>query len=131
MATRQAVRSFRFTALVLACSLVLLYLATLTADYYWDGITFALQIEKVASQQRPASLLFHQNHLLYNAFGYALFDVSHALSSTARALYTLQVTNTFAGAVAIGIFFRMAERVTRSRYAAVISSAAPAFSAGL
>ena len=38
----------------------LFYLATLTSDYYWDGITFALQIEKVARIERSPSVLFHQ-----------------------------------------------------------------------
>jgi hypothetical protein len=109
--------------------LVLLYLATLTADYYWDGITFALQIEKVARMERGASLLFHQNHLLYNGLGYLLYCIPRAFSFPTRALYVLQITNAFAGAAAVGVFFHLAERVTRSRYAAVISSAALAFTA--
>lgn len=129
MATRYALRPLRTTTLIIVTSLVLLYLATLTADYYWDGITFALQIEKVARMERGASLLFYQNHLFYNALGYVAYDLIRALSFPPRALYVLQITNTFAGAAAIGVFFRLAESVSRSRYAAVISSAALAFAA--
>ena len=129
MATGYALRSLRSKTLIIVISLALLYLATLTADYYLDGITFALQIEKVARMERGASLLFHQNHLLYNGLGYALYCLPRATDLPIRALYVLQITNALAGAAAIGVFFRMAERATRSRYAAVIASAALAFSA--
>lgn len=119
----------RITTLSIVSSLVLVYLATLTADYYWDGITFALHIEKVAAMERGAALLFHQNHLVYDALGYGVYHLIRALSVPARALHVLQITNTFAGAAAIGVFFRLAESVSRSRYAAAISSAAFAFAA--
>ena len=123
-------RSFRPTPiLIILPFLTLVYLATLTADYYWDGITFALQIEKVSRTERGVALLFHQNHLLYSAVGYLLHIIISALGVHARALCVLQITNVFAGAAAVGIFFYIAERVTRSRYAATISSSALAFSA--
>src|SRR5262245_33929893 len=63
-----------------------IYLATLTSDYFWDGITFALQIEKVAKGERSIALLFHQNHLLYNAFGYLLYVAARALGLSVKAL---------------------------------------------
>src|SRR5947199_1516405 len=62
----------------------LIYLATPTADYFWDGITFALQIEKVAAGERMA-LLFHQSHLFYNAAGYLLYCALNAVGLHARA----------------------------------------------
>lgn len=114
---------------IVVSAFVLLYLATLTADYYWDGITFALQVETVAKMERGASLLFHQNHLIYNAVGYAAYDLIRALSFPTRALYVMQIINVLAGAAAIGVFFRLAESLTRSRYAALISSVALAFAA--
>src|SRR5262245_5493659 len=67
----------------------LVYLLTPTVDYFWDGITFALQIERAATSARY-ELLFHQNHLLYNAFGYVLYASSHALGLKLRALPLLQ-----------------------------------------
>ncbi len=108
---------------------VFLYLATLTADYYWDGLTFALQIEKTATNERFAPLLFHQNHLLYNGFGYLLYSSVQMLGMSVRALTLLQVANVFVSALALLVFFRLIERLTRNRYAAVVSSAALAFSA--
>ncbi len=114
---------------ILSILLVLLYLATLTADYYWDGITFALQVEKVAKSERGSYLLFHQNHLLYNCIGYVIYRVTSALGLTMRALNLLQVTNVIAGAAAVCVFFRMIERASRNRYAALVSSIALAVSA--
>lgn len=112
-----------FTLAVLAC-----YLLTPTFDYYWDGITFSLQIERVAQGARPA-LLFHQNHLLYNAAGYLLLAALRAVDSAARALPLMQVANSVIGAVSVGVFYRIVEVIARSRYVALVSAIALAFSA--
>ncbi len=109
--------------------LIVAYLLTLTADYFWDGITFALQIEKVAEGQRGISLLFHQNHLFYEVFGYLLYGSARFIGLSVRALSLLQLANSLFGAIAVGVFFRIAYRLTANRYAAVVSSAALAFSA--
>jgi putative effector of murein hydrolase LrgA (UPF0299 family) len=119
---------FRKPTAIIVISLALIYLATLTSNYYWDGITFALQIEKVAKGERGASLLFHQNHLLYNPAGYLIYAPAHAIGMSIRALSVLQIINAIAGAIAVGVFFRMAERATGNRYAAIISSSALAVS---
>jgi hypothetical protein len=105
MTIRQSTETLRTTTLVVIVSLALLYLATLTADYYWDGITFALQIEKVAKVERSGFLLVHQNHLLYNVLGYVAYGIAQALSLTTRALYILQIANAVIGAAAVGVFF--------------------------
>lgn len=122
-------RSLRSIFFIILSSLTLVYLATLTKDYYWDGITFALQIEKVSTMERGVAVLFHQNHLIYTAVGYLLHVMVGAFGIPARALCVLQITNAFAAAVAVGIFFYTAERLTRSRYIATISSMVLAFSA--
>ena len=121
--------SLRDPSRVMFTSLLLIYLATLTSDYYWDGITFALQIEKVAKGERGASLLFHQNHLLYNGIGYLVYTAEQAIGISLRALNLLQIMNAIAGAAAVGVFFRIAQRATGSRYAAVVCSFALALSA--
>src|SRR5262249_26935969 len=107
----------------------LIYLATLTSDYFWDGITFALQIEKVAKGERGIALLFHQNHLLYNAFGYLLYTSVRSLGLSVRALTILELANVIIGAIGVGVFFQLAERVTGSRYGAALCSIALAVSA--
>src|SRR5689334_20667520 len=110
--------------LVVGVFFLLVYLSTLTADYFWDGITFALQVEKVADGERPAALLFHQSHLLYNAFGYLLYRAVNAVGVPLRALWVLQGANVILGATAVAVFFSIARRMTRSRYAALASTAA-------
>ncbi len=115
--------------ITLAACFGLIYLATPTADYFWDGITFALQIEKVANGAASNSLLFHQNHLLYNAIGYLIYCGSHSIGIHARALALLQVTNSLLGAAAIALFFQIAERTLRDRRIAAVASIMLAFSA--
>lgn len=122
-------RHFNKPQVIIVSSLIIVYLATLTRDYYWDGITFALQIEKVANEGRSAYLLFHQNHLLYNALGYLLYQAANVFGSNIRALDLLQIANPFLGALAVGVFFRIAERATCNLYIAVVCSAALAVSA--
>lgn len=121
--------STRSVTLLIGISVTLLYLATLTSDYYWDGITFALQIEKVAKGESGVGLLFHQNHLLYNSVGYLLYRALHEAGIAVRAVNLLQIINAFVGGLAVAVFFRIAERATRNRYVAVVCSAALAVSA--
>ncbi len=114
---------------IIFISVALIYLATLTSDYYWDGITFALQVEKVAKGEARVALLFHQNHLLYNALGYLAYRALNAAGIAIRALYLLQIANALIGAAAVLIFFRIAFRATRSSYIAIVCTAFLAFSA--
>jgi hypothetical protein len=121
--------SARRTPAILFVLIAALYLSTLTANYYWDGITFALQIERVAIEGRTAALLFHQNHLLYNALGYLLYRVAHAVGFGIRALPLLQIANALIGAAAVTVFFHLARRATANRYVAIVCSVALAVSA--
>lgn len=105
-------------------SVTLIYLLTLTADYYWDGITFALQIERIAKGDSYVALLFHQNHLLYNSIGFLLYKAFHFLGIAVRAIVLLQILNAVVGGLAVAVFFRLAERLTGSRYVALVCSAA-------
>jgi hypothetical protein len=50
--------ALRFLPVIVFLSVALIYLATLTWDYYWDGITFALQIEKVAQVRLESRCFF-------------------------------------------------------------------------
>lgn len=104
------------------------YLLTPTFDYYWDGITFSLQIERVAEGGRSA-MLFHQNHLLYNAIGYSLLTVLREIDSGIRSLPLMQIANSVIGAIAVGVFYRIVEMITRSRYVSFVCAIALAVSA--
>lgn len=117
------------TPVVIGGSLALIYVLTLTANYFWDGITFASYIEKVALGQDRAGRLFHQNHLLYDAVGYVLYRGARGAGLNVRALTVLQLANVAFGSFVIATFFQIAERVMRNRYAAVLSSIALGLSA--
>src|ERR1700746_1376483 len=97
------------TSALIGASVLVLNIATRTAVYYPDGITFALQIQKVAKGQRGLDILFHQNHLLYNVFAYFGYRALHAIGSQLRPLELLQISNAVIGALAITIFFIIAE----------------------
>ena len=117
------------TSALIGASVLLLNIATRTADYYPDGITFALQIQKVARGERGLNTLVHQNHLLYNVVAYQMYRALHAAGSQIRPLDFLQISNALIGAAAIALFFLIAERETRNRYAAAVCSYALAVSA--
>lgn len=119
----------RRTSLIIVVAVTLLYMATLTSDYYWDGITFALQIEKVAAGSRGTYLLFHQNHLAYNAVGYSVYQCAQGVGLGLRCLQVLQIANAFLGAAAVGVFFGITYRATRNYYAAIVCSLTLAVSA--
>lgn len=123
------VNTLRVRTSTVVVSLIIVYLATPTWDYYWDGVTFALQVEKVANDGRGTALLFHQNHLLYNALGYLFYKAANAIGLSVRALTLLQIANAFIGALAGGVFFRIARRALSGTYLAVVCSAALSFSA--
>lgn len=115
--------------MLLGAAFASLYLLTPTANYYWDGITFALQIEKVLDNERNAFLLFHQNHLVYNAAGYVLLRIARTVFSDLRAFSLLQVGSALLAASAIGKVFQTAHRITSSRHIAMLSSVALGVSA--
>ena len=117
------------TPAIIGGSLALIYAMTLTANYFWDGITFASYIEKVAIGKAGADRLFHQNHLLYNVVGYVLYRGAGVAALSARALTVLQLANCAFGSFAIAVYFQIAERMMRNRYAAALSSIALGLSA--
>jgi len=121
--------ALRYLPAIVFFFVALINLATLTWGYYWDGITFALQIEKVAQGEARVALLFHQNHLLYNALGHLAYRALNVAGLSVRALYLLQVANALIGAGAVLVFFRTALRATGSLYATLVCTAFLAFSA--
>src|SRR5579862_4400003 len=87
-------------ALALSLAFALLYFALPTRQYYWDGIAFAITIEKA----RGLADLFSPHHLLYNHIGYIEYRLSHA---AIRVLYLLQRTNCLAGGVFLWLLYRL------------------------
>jgi hypothetical protein len=88
---------------VLALLFAFVYLLFPTRNYYWDGVSFAIDIEHAQSWRE----LFNVHHLLYNFIGYGEYQL---LGSRVRALYLMQWTNCIAGALLIWL----ADRLFRS-----------------
>lgn len=95
------------------CTL-LLYLPFLTRTYYWDGVLFSLDIESVRRGAISPAILFHPNHLLYTALGYALYSAVSFCGIHWRAITILQVFNVLVSAAAGYVLYGLAQRVTRS-----------------
>lgn len=110
-------------ALVAGFLALIMYVATPTANYYWDGLAFAGKIERVAGTTHSANSLFHQNHLFYNAIGYIFYLVPPVFGITCRALSVLQILSAMSCAVGVGVFFVIARRLSRSLYLAWVGAA--------
>lgn len=76
----------------------LLYQGTLSHQYTYDGLCYALDVEFGTPSQ-----FFHANHLLY-AWAYrGLYRFSQIFGYSGRAIYLMQSLNAFVGAGAVSI----------------------------
>ncbi len=80
-----------------------LYLAFPTRNYYWDGVRFAIEIEK----NLPLSALAQPNHLIYELCGAWLYDAFDAMGFPVRALYLMQVANCLLAGSAVILLFKI------------------------
>jgi hypothetical protein len=94
----------RFGSTVLFFLTLAIYLLSPTKDFYWDGVSFAIDIEKAAAFPTP---LLHPNHLIYNHVGYWLYGAVRALSASARALFVLQTLDSLFAAAAAALVYRI------------------------
>lgn len=103
----------------LTISFVVLYACFLTRNYYWDGLSFAIDIERAQSWRD----LLNAHHLLYNLIGYGEYLL---VCRRVRALYLMQWSNCLAG----GVLIWLAYRLLRSLDVPVANSAACAMMIG-
>ncbi len=78
------------------------YLAFPTRNFYWDGVGFAIEIEK----NYPPSALVHPSHLIYELWGAWLYDFSDWLGYPIRALYLMQIANCILAGLAVILLYR-------------------------
>jgi hypothetical protein len=78
------------------------YLILPTRNFYWDGVAFAINIEK----RLPVASLVHPSHLLYTVWGDWLFRLSELLGIHARALFVLQVANSVLAGGCVTLLYR-------------------------
>jgi hypothetical protein len=81
---------------------LILYIAIPTRNFYWDGVAFAIDIEKHV----PFGFLVHPSHLLYKVWGAGLFRVVELLGIHARCLFVLQAANGFLAGLCVILLYR-------------------------
>src|SRR5262245_57355615 len=84
-----------WSSLTVLVTALVIYLGFPTKVYYWDGVSFAQDIEQ--AELRPAALL-HPNHLLYSPLGHRIWSLANALGVNARALTVLRILNSIIAA---------------------------------
>lgn len=97
--------------LAVTVSSLLLYLLFPTRMYYWDGVGFALTIERAGDN---LAALLHPNHLIYNLIGYIVWRGFGALDCPVRALSVLQGLNAFIAAATVWVVWRILYNLTGS-----------------
>lgn len=100
-------------SILLFLSVLLIYLALPTSDYYWDGISFAQNIEDSRSLSPD---LLHPNHLIYTPVGYLIHTGLAQFGFQLRALDVLRMINSLLSALSSWVLFYILLALTRSRY---------------
>lgn len=78
------------------------YVVWPTRNFYWDGVSFAIEIEK----NYPPSALIHPNHLIYELWGAWLYDLWDWIGLPIRSLYLMQVANCLLAGLAVMLLYR-------------------------
>lgn len=96
-------RIFGRTPFILLLGLPLfLYAALPSRNFYWDGVAFAINIEK----RLPPADLLHPNHLLYALCGSWLFRLGESVGIHLRALFMLQTANSLLAGLCVILLYK-------------------------
>lgn len=99
------------------------YLLIATREFYWDGVSFALDIERAKGN---LSSLIRPNHLINNLIGYFAYEV---FGEKFRALYIMQALNGLLAGICILLVYLILKEMTQSRYHSICLALLMAFSA--
>jgi hypothetical protein len=115
----------------LPVAVFVIYAILPTRNYYWDGVSFAQDIEQAGRFGSPTFWLniIHPNHLFYNGVGYIVWTAMHTVGLQTRAITVLQAMNMVLAAVCVAILQRTLLRITQSVYLSTTLAALFAFSA--
>ena len=115
----------------LAVVVFAVYAVLPTKNYYWDGVSFAQDIEQAGAFGSPSfwHSLIRPNHLLYDSVGYFVWIALRSLGLQVRAIAVLQAINMALAAVCVGILQRTLLRLTQSAYLSTTLTLLFAFSA--
>jgi len=108
-----------------------IYAVLPTKNYYWDGVSFAQDIEQAGALGSSSfwHSLIRPNHLLYDSIGYCVWMALRSVGLEVRAITVLQAINMALAAVCAGILQRTLLRLTQSTYLSTTLSLLFAFSA--
>jgi hypothetical protein len=95
--------AYRFAILALP---LLAYFAFQTKNYYWDGVAFAIDIEKRTNLLQ----LLHPNHLIYSLWGAALQSMLGG--PPIRAREAMQAANAACAGLAVLLMYALLRRST-------------------
>ena len=101
------------------------YLLLPTQNYYWDGVAFAINVEK----QLPLRETLHPNHLIYTAANVWLYQAALLLGLRIRALFLMRFVNSVLAEVCVLLMYRALRRRNTSLHAAIVGSLVFAFAA--
>jgi hypothetical protein len=104
---------------------LVLYLLVPTRNYYWDGLTFAINIEK----RLPLRELLSPSHLIYPVVGLWLYKAALLIGLKTRALFLLQAVNAVLAGACVPLVERALQRRGASAGAALAGAFAFAFAA--
>jgi hypothetical protein len=115
----------------LAIAVFAVYVVLPTQNYYWDGVSFALDIEQAGRFGSPSfwHSLIRPNHLLYDSVGYLVWTALGTMGFEVRAIAVLQAINMVLAALCVHIVHRTLLRLTQSLYLSTTLSLLFAFSA--
>ncbi|MGO9261279.1 MAG: hypothetical protein ACLQU1_33965 [Bryobacteraceae bacterium] len=116
--------SAKFGRLWLALPLAV-YLLLPTRNFYWDGVAFAIAIEKQAGLRET----LHPSHLLYIPAGVWLYGAAAALGLKIRALFLLQTVNSLLAGAAMLLVYRALRRRAVEEASAIAGALSFAFAA--
>ena len=116
--------AMRLSRLWLALPLAI-YLLLPTRNYYWDGVAFAINVEK----QLPLRDTLHPNHLIYTAVWVWLYHAALRVGIETRALFLMQFFNSVLAAASVALVYRALRRRAIRAEAAIAGALAFAFAA--
>jgi hypothetical protein len=101
------------------------YLLLPTRNYYWDGVAFAINVEK----QLPLRDTLHPNHLIYTAAHVWLYRAALSIGIETRALFLMQFVNSLLAGASVALIYRALRRRATLTEGAIAGALVFAFAA--
>lgn len=112
--------------LIIAFSILVIYLSFPCKMFYFDGLMYASVVE--AKEPGWQNRLAWANHLSFNYYGHAFWQLLKYVGIKRDGYSTLQIMNSFFGAITCGIFFLFLRKLIEKIWIAAVFSYLLAFS---